>query len=64
MKIDTHTHITLTQEELKKIIADNLKTQGYIADIQNIDFVINGDMYEPQTLRYCSITARKEDEVR
>lgn len=64
MKFETHTHVTLTQEELKQIIIDNLKTQGYIANIRDIDFIISGDMYESPTLRCCTIIARKEDKVK
>lgn len=64
MKFDTHTHITLTQEELKQVIIDNLKTQGYRVSLQDVDFIISGDRYESPSLRGCSIVARKEDGVK
>lgn len=64
MKFETHTHVTLSQEELKQIIIDNLKAQGYIANIRDIDFIVSGDMYESPTLRCCTIIARKEDKVK
>ena len=64
MKFDTHTHITLTQEDLKQMIIDNLKTQGYRVSLQDVDFIVGGDMYESPSLRCCSIIARKEDGVK
>lgn len=64
MKFDTHTHITLTQEDLKQMIIDNLKAQGYRASLQDVDFIVGGDMYESPSLRCCSIIARKEDGVK
>ena len=60
MKFDTHTHITLTQEEVKQVIIDNLKAQGYTVSLQDVEFIISRDStYEPPSLRCCSIIARK-----
>ena len=61
MKFDTHTHITLTQEELKQVIIDNLKAQGYIVSLQDVDFIISGDRYESPSLRFCTIIAKKKE---
>lgn len=61
MKIETHTHITLTVPELKDIIISNLKAQGYIVKYEDIDFIIGGDVYEPAHIQSCKIIARKEN---
>lgn len=61
MKIETHTHITLTAPELRDIIISNLKAQGYIVKNEDIDFVIGGDAYEPAHLHSCKIIAKKEE---
>lgn len=59
MRFDTHTHITLTQEEVKQVIIDNLKAQGYVVSLQDVDFIISGDRYESPSLSHCTIIARK-----
>ena len=65
MRFDTHTHITLTQEEVKQVIIDNLKAQGYIVSLQDVDFVITRDStYEPPSLSHCTIIARKGGQVK
>ena len=61
MKIETHTHITLTVPELKDIIISNLKAQGYAVKYEDIDFIIGGDAYEPEHLQSCKIIAKKEE---
>ena len=61
MKIETHTHITITVPELKDIIISNLKAQGYTIKYEDIDFIVGGDTsYEPAYLQNCKIIARKE----
>ena len=61
MKFETHTHITITVQELKDIIISNLEAQGYAVKNEDIDFVIGGDScYEPVHLQTCKIIARKE----
>lgn len=61
MKIETHTHITLTVPELKDIIISNLKAQGYVVKYEDIDFMIDGGTYEPMHLQSCKIIAKKEE---
>lgn len=61
MKIDAHTHITLTVLDLKDIIISNLKAQGYIVKSEDIDFIVGGDTYDPTHLQSCNIIARKEN---
>lgn len=60
MYIDTHTHIALTVKELKEIIIDKLKSDGYSVVPGDIDFIVGGDAYEPLGLQSCKIVARKE----
>lgn len=64
MYIDTHTHITLTAKELKEIIINKLKSDGYSVIPGDIDFVIGGDPYEPLNLQSCKIIARKEVKIK
>ena len=61
MKIETHTHITLTVPELKDIIISNLKAQGYTVKYEDIDFIVGGYTYDPTHLQSCEIIARKEN---
>ena len=60
MYIDTHTHIALTVKELKEIIIDKLKSDGYSVVPGDVDFIVGGDAYEPLGLQSCKIVARKE----
>ena len=62
MKFDTHTHVILTNDDLKHIITKYLQEEGYrVEKPADIQFTIVHEQYSDVEVRGCLIVCKKEE---
>ena len=63
MKFDTHTHVILSDDDLKRIITKYLKEEGYqVEKPADIQFSIMHEQYSEAKVQGCFIICKKEEE--
>lgn len=62
MKLDTHTHVILNNDDLKHIITKYLKEEGYrVEKPADIQFNIAHEQYSDAEVQGCFIVCKKEE---
>ena len=63
MKFDTHTHVTLNDDDLKRIITKYLKEEGYqVEKPADIQFTIVHEQYSEAKIKGCLVICKKEEQ--
>ena len=64
MQIDTHTHITLYENDLREIIVNYIKDQGFTISASDIDFKFDqGGPYDSAKFLGCTVICGKKERV-
>ena len=62
MKFDTHTHVILNNDDLKRIITKYLKEEGYrVEQPADIQFTVAYEQYSDPEIQGCFVVCKKEE---